>query len=107
MKTACAKPSAESLEAKPRGYLAILDHFQRLVKLDLERRTARVESAIPLPDELKSKVQAGLTRLYGPGLEISFKREPGVDWAGCESKSAAMFMTAACRRGWRSLAESF
>lgn len=30
---------------KPRGYVALLSHFQRLVKLDLERRTARVESA--------------------------------------------------------------
>ena len=33
------------IAAKPRGYLAILSHFQRLVKLDLDRRTARVESA--------------------------------------------------------------
>ena len=28
------------LRAKPRGYLAILSHFQRLVKLDIDRRTA-------------------------------------------------------------------
>ena len=28
---------------KPRGYLGILSHFQRLVKLDLDRRTARSE----------------------------------------------------------------
>ena len=36
------------IAAKPRGYLAILSHFQRLLKLDLDRRTARVESALPL-----------------------------------------------------------
>ena len=30
---------------KPRGYLGILSQLQRLVKLDLDRRTARVESA--------------------------------------------------------------
>ena len=27
---------------KPRGYVAILSHFQRLVRLEIERRTARV-----------------------------------------------------------------
>lgn len=37
---------------KPRGYLGILSHFQRLVKLDLERRTAMVESATPVSDAL-------------------------------------------------------
>src|SRR5258705_11343026 len=66
------------LEAKPRGYLAILSHFQRLVKLDVERRTAKVESAVPLPPELQSGVQAGLTRLYGRGLNISFTQNPAL-----------------------------
>ncbi len=40
----------EVLAAKPRGYLAILSHFQRLVKLDLDRRNARIESVIPLDE---------------------------------------------------------
>jgi F-type H+-transporting ATPase subunit delta len=60
------------LEAKPRGYLAILSHFQRLVKLDIERRTAQVESAIPLSPELQTKVRENLNRAYGQGLNISF-----------------------------------
>ena len=60
------------IELKPRGYLASLSHFQRLVKLELERRTARVDSALPLPEDLKANVQAALTRLYGPGLNISY-----------------------------------
>ena len=30
------------LEKKPRGWLAALTHFQRLVKLEVDRRTARV-----------------------------------------------------------------
>ena len=33
---------------KPRGYMGILSHFHRLVKLDIERRSARVESAVPI-----------------------------------------------------------
>jgi F-type H+-transporting ATPase subunit delta len=66
------------LELKPRGYLAILGHFQRLVKLDVERRTALVESATPLSPDLQSQVQAGLTRQYGRGLSISFTQNPAL-----------------------------
>jgi F-type H+-transporting ATPase subunit delta len=57
---------------KPRGYVGILSHFHRLVKLDLERRAARVETAVPLPADLQGNVSAQLNRLYGAGLTISF-----------------------------------
>jgi len=57
---------------KPRGYLAMLSHFQRLVKLDIERRTARVESAATLPDELATSVKAELAWRYGQNLNVSF-----------------------------------
>jgi F-type H+-transporting ATPase subunit delta len=66
------------IEAKPRGYLAILSHFERLVKLDLERRRAKVESATPLAQDLRIKVQAGLAQLYGPGLNLSFTENPAL-----------------------------
>src|SRR5467141_3316404 len=64
--------------AKPRGYLAILSHFERLVTIDLERRTAKVESAAPLAPDLQANVQAGLFRSYGPGLDISFAQNPNL-----------------------------
>ena len=60
---------------KPRGYLAILTHFQRLVKLDVARRTARIESAIQLPESLSTAIQANLARRYGPGLTVSFAQK--------------------------------
>ena len=66
------------LEGKPRGYLAILSHFIRLVKLDLERRTAKVESAVALSSELQASVQASLGRVYGPGLSTSFVQSPAL-----------------------------
>jgi F-type H+-transporting ATPase subunit delta len=66
------------VELKPRGYVAILNHFHRLVKLELERRTAKVESAVALSPELQANVQAGLTRIYGPGLNISFTQNPAL-----------------------------
>jgi len=66
------------VSAKPRGYLAILSHFERLVKLDLERRNARIESAVPLSPELQASVQSSLTRVYGSGLNTSFVQNPAL-----------------------------
>ena len=62
--------------AKPRGYLAILSHFERLVKIELARRTAKVESAASLTPDLRANVQVSLSRAYGPGLNISFAQNP-------------------------------
>src|SRR5439155_18061227 len=47
---------------------AILAHFRRLVKLELARHTASVESASPLPADLRAAIESGLTRRYGSGL---------------------------------------
>ena len=58
---------------KPRAYVAVLSHFQRLVKLDVARRTATVESAFALSPATRSSVEANLTQKYGPGLNLSFK----------------------------------
>jgi len=59
-------------QATQRGRLAVLWQFRRLVKIDLARHTATVESAEPLPSDLQASVQAGLSRAYGPGLSTSF-----------------------------------
>ena len=63
---------------KPRGYVGILSHFQRLVKLDVARRTAKIESAAPLSEQLQSTVRSNLTRVYGDGLSISFAQNPAL-----------------------------
>lgn len=60
------------IEVKPRGYQAILTHFQRLVKLEIQRRSARVESATALGPEMQNGLKAGLARLYGAGLNLDF-----------------------------------
>jgi F-type H+-transporting ATPase subunit delta len=66
------------LETKPRGYLAILNYFQRLLKLDIERRTARIESATPMPADARTQVDASLKRLYGDGLTIRHAVNPAI-----------------------------
>ena len=66
------------LAVKPRGYIAILTHFHRLLKLELDRRSARVESAVPLGTDVQSGVQARLGGLYGPGLAFRFQHNPNL-----------------------------
>ncbi len=61
-----------------RGSLPILAHFQRLVFLDRDRHSALVESAVPLPPELRASVQADVTKAYGPGVSTSFADNPGL-----------------------------
>jgi F-type H+-transporting ATPase subunit delta len=63
---------------KPRGYVATLHHFHRLVKLDLARRSAVVESAAPLTPALQDNVKASLTALRGSGLNVAFAVAPGL-----------------------------
>jgi F-type H+-transporting ATPase subunit delta len=56
----------------------ILAEFLRLVRLDRAQHSASVESATPLTAELRAATQAGLTRLYGPGLTTSFSDRPSL-----------------------------
>jgi F-type H+-transporting ATPase subunit delta len=91
---------------KPRGYLAILSRFQRLVKLDLERHTARVESAAPLATDLQNAVQASLGRVYGPGLNLSFAQEPSLI-GGMRIKVGSDVYDGSIRARLRALQESF
>ncbi|MFI5183431.1 MAG: F0F1 ATP synthase subunit delta [Vicinamibacteria bacterium] len=58
--------------AGTRGSLAVLSHFRRLVGLDVDRHSAVVESASPLPPDLRASVEADVARLYGPGVSTSF-----------------------------------
>ncbi len=63
---------------KPRGYLAVLTQFQRLVRLETARRTARVESATPLSPQFQSQLQAELSGKYGAGLSFVFVENPAL-----------------------------
>ena len=60
------------LESKRRGYLSLLGAMHRLMKLEYERHEAEIETAVPLPFDLRERVQAGLTAVYGPELRWSF-----------------------------------
>jgi F-type H+-transporting ATPase subunit delta len=63
---------------KPRGFLGILSRLHRLVKLDLERRAANVESATPLAAGLQAELKGRLENIYGAGLSIAFTQNPAL-----------------------------
>ena len=73
-----ARWRSASRASRRRGALAILSDFQRLVRLDSDRHTALVESATPLVPDMREDIQAGLTRVYGPGLEATFAENPAL-----------------------------
>ena len=76
--TRARKVVQQLLEKKPRGYLGVLAHFQRLVQLDIERRSARVESATALTPDNQATVKQNLTRVYGNGLSFTFSENPAL-----------------------------
>ena len=91
---------------KPRGYVAILSHFHRLVKLDLDRRAALVESAVALAPAQQAAVQQNLTQRYGPGLNISFAQNPALI-GGLRIKVGSDLIDGSVQNRINTLAESF
>lgn len=66
------------IKTKPRGYLGTLSAFRRLVTLNAEEHTAKIESAAPLSPELQHRLKTSLTHVYGPGLDLSFLENPAL-----------------------------
>ncbi len=64
--------------ARRRGTLAVLWYFQRLVRLDLARHRAIVESAAPLPAEVAARVEAGILSAYGAGTSTTVVQNPAL-----------------------------
>ncbi|MFZ1937323.1 MAG: F0F1 ATP synthase subunit delta [Thermoguttaceae bacterium] len=63
-------------ESKNRNRFGVLTQLRRLVELDRARHTATVESVAPLPPAMQASVQSEISRVYGPGLSISFIDSP-------------------------------
>jgi F-type H+-transporting ATPase subunit delta len=65
-------------ESGRRGSLQVVGDYLRLVRLDLERHTATVESAAPLAADLRDGVAASLAKTYGAGIDPSFTVNPAL-----------------------------
>jgi len=63
----------ESLIAKrPRNYIGILQNYKRLLRLEIEKRHARIESASELSAETNSRILQNLKKKYGRDLTTEF-----------------------------------
>ncbi|MEM7014790.1 MAG: F0F1 ATP synthase subunit delta [Verrucomicrobiota bacterium] len=61
---------------KPRGYIGIIDAFGNLVRLELAKRHAIVESAVELEPATQKSVTADLKSKYGDDLTFEFSVDP-------------------------------
>lgn len=74
---ATAKTIVEKVIAdKPRNYLGILTSYQRLLRLEMEKRHAIVESATPLPETEQATVTADLQLRHGSDITTEFRTNP-------------------------------
>ena len=64
------------LSSRRRGFLALANQFEHLVKLDRRDHSAKVESASLLPPDLQEKLRASLTQKYGAEVSASFIESP-------------------------------
>ena len=64
--------------SRNRDHFDVMRQVVRLVRLDVARHTATVETAEPLPAEMRSRLRVGLARVYGLGLDTSFTDSPAL-----------------------------
>jgi F-type H+-transporting ATPase subunit delta len=60
------------IEKKPRNYIRVLEAYQRLLRLEVEKRTATIETATELAKESGAQIVANLKRQYGSDLAARF-----------------------------------
>jgi F-type H+-transporting ATPase subunit delta len=56
------------LEKKPRHYIQVLEAYKRLLRLEVEKRTATIETATELAPDSAAQIVANLKRKYGNEL---------------------------------------
>jgi len=67
----------QSLIAKrPRHFMDVLQYYKRLLRLEIEKRHARIESATQLSQQTAGEIVARLKRKYGRDLTTEFVVDP-------------------------------
>jgi len=66
------------LAKKPRNYLKILEYYKRLLRLETEKRHARIETATAMEPQIASQVSLNLVRRYGTDLSTEFAINPAL-----------------------------
>lgn len=73
-----AKLSDLLIAAKPRGYVGILRELSRLVRLELDRRHAVIDSATQLSESERAEILKDLSGRFGSDLTTEFRTEPAL-----------------------------
>jgi F-type H+-transporting ATPase subunit delta len=60
------------IEKKPRHYIQVLEAYKRLLRLEVEKRSATIETATELPPDSGAQIVANLKRKYGNDLTTRF-----------------------------------
>jgi len=60
------------IEKKPRNYIKVLEAYKRLLRLEVEKRTATIETATQLDLDSGTAIVTNLKRKYGSGLATQF-----------------------------------
>jgi F-type H+-transporting ATPase subunit delta len=61
---------------RPRHFMDVLQYYKRLLRLEIEKRHARIESATQLSPEAAVDIVARLKRKYGEDLTTEFVVDP-------------------------------
>jgi F-type H+-transporting ATPase subunit delta len=61
---------------KPRNYTDVLKHYRRLLRVEVEKRRARIETASEIDREASSKIIENLKKKYGNDLTTEFVVNP-------------------------------
>lgn len=66
------------IDKKPRNHLGILQEYKRLLRLEVEKRTATIESATELAPDAAQQIVDNLKQKYGSDLSTRFVVEPAL-----------------------------
>jgi F-type H+-transporting ATPase subunit delta len=61
---------------KPRNYINVLKNYKRLLRLELEKRHATVETSSEMDPAIRSEIIANLKTKYGNDLSTEFHVDP-------------------------------
>ena len=64
------------ISKKPRRYIDVLKNYRRLLRLELEKRQAKIESANEMDSATSSELVSNLKRKYGRDLTTEFVVNP-------------------------------
>jgi F-type H+-transporting ATPase subunit delta len=64
------------IEKKPRHYIDVLKNYRRLLRLEIEKRRARVETASEVDPVASSELVTNLRKKYGSDLTTEFVVTP-------------------------------